>query len=249
MSYQTSGKSPVYQTWKRGYQDRLRNEAAPDICVNIFNCGKYLKVPTYHNGIMVQERNNKLQNILDLCKSSHHMNTALLEIDIAKAILNYLNFQMHEKQYELPAYKRRYPQYAPHKHGPYLPIFEQLKSIYIHLLSLELFKKQFHQQKQISDNKYIWTLLPNTDIVSIVPKIIVDKIIANNLLMNKENQWTQKHTYGVRALVEEFKIKTLNDTNIEFVINKLRQCQINKKLLKKNLIAAKIKDAIKKNNR
>ncbi len=232
------GGSPAYKLSSRGYQDRLIQESKISNLEYAWNCGKGIFQPSFHWGIMGGEFKNKQQNILALCKTSHYMCTALYEISIAKCILNYLTYTMHVKQCKLPKAKRRFPQYPTMK-DEYPWVMQKLQNIYNGVSSLLTVEHEFH-----SDENHVFYLMPNTRIIKILPTLIYDKIISNNITFNKTDEWNERHKYGLHAIIEKYNITQVNDENIQTLIEEFKENGLHQFATKK-LLSGKLQNILK----
>ncbi len=205
-----------------------------------FSSGSNIENPTHHIGIMDGERQNWKQNKLQLNKSAHHLDTALIDIEFAECILNYDTFKFHTEEFEKPIHMRFYPQYKVCKELNE-EIFSNLQNIYNGMFSLRLLQDEFHNcnDKQINPT---YTLIPCADqIEGIVSQIVYTKIVNNNIKIGKDGEWNENLTYALYALINKYDIKEINEKNLECLSKEFKKCGL-KEFASKQFLTKKLKE-------
>ncbi len=110
VSYQDGGRNPVYKIWEFGYQQRIEQECDVELTELSYNCGKNIQDTPWNYGIFVGEFNNQIQNHFETAKSKHHLMTALQELPMCKAVINYKTFRQHLVQSDIMTiHKTKFP--------------------------------------------------------------------------------------------------------------------------------------------
>ncbi len=238
--YQCSGRSPALDCRKKGWMDRFRLETYFHLIDYVYNAGLYLDRPSFNIGIMPLELNNKIQNAMKLGKSRHDIQTATYETEIAQAILNFVTYGFHTRQHALPSRKRQFPKNKTHKEeNPEL--FTVLDAIYSGLLNGSLFEHELHENEY---KKYL--LMPTTTINKLLPSIVYDKMVENNLKFNKEEDWTERHNMALIALIKRHNMKGVTVENINTLVEAFTNAKCHKELVKRNILKDKLFHAINK---
>ncbi len=243
MSFQDYGRNPVYQMETFGYQQRLKQELDCELTLLSYNAGTFIEETPWNYGIFVQEFSNKVQNQIKTGASSHNLYSALIEIPICKSLINYSCFTRHLNQRRtITIHQKRFPNIKSHIQN-YPHVFEDLKDLYTTAFNLDLVQHDFHENE---NNE--WTLMANTSIIKIIPQLLFTEIVKNNILFNKTNTWTQKITYGVHALVQKYRMKTVNTENINIIVKAFKKVELYELAKNKKLIQEKLQDILNNYN-
>ncbi len=222
----------------------MKEELKIDLLNLNFNCGKNITRPTTRMGIMNQEYNNWLVNKLNLRKSAHHLVSAVMNIQFTECIINYATYIHHCEEYEKEPFQRYFPEYETCKklnEG----VFDRLDDIYWGMFSLELVKSSFHTTKDSAQNNEKYLLMPCMNEIIDYKELVYKRIIKNNIVINKKQEWDEKYTYGLHALCDLHNITEINDKNLQILSEEFLECGL-KKFAKKDFLYTKLKSLKKR---
>ncbi len=239
MPFQDGGRNPVYQVREYGYQQRMAQECDCELTLLSYNAGKFIPETPFNYGIFVGEFNNKIQNMFNTGKSTHSLFSGLIEIPMCCSVINYQCFRRYLKQRDMVTiHQKKFPNVQSHIQN-YPHVFDDLAHLYKTLFSLELIQQQFHKNENED-----WFLMPTASITKVIPQLLYTEIVDNNILFNKEKQWTEKITYGVHALVQKYNMQHVNDDNIKIIQKALRKVKLTELAKNKKVISEKLENIL-----
>ncbi len=243
LAYQDSGRNPVYKVGSKGYRQRFKEESDPKLMELSYNCGEFIEDTAWNYGIFVAEYNNKIQNLFQTAKSSHHLLSALQEIRVAKAVINYKTYKQHISQKNRSTiHKQKFPNCKTHMEK-YPEVFEELAGVYKSLFNLAGVKSQFHVNK---NNKYM--LMADSYVIEQIAPLLYSDIIKNNIKLNKDKKWNEKLTFACHALIQKNKMKEVNTKNLKIIREALQNAGWEKLSKNTKLLQEKLSKMLKNYN-